>query len=118
VPMAAAGGVVVVAGDVGAAAMRSCQRVRVRMGRDLMLRQWKLQPLRRRLSRVGVSLRLVPIVAGVMVDETVAGVSAVVGIVGGWMRFVSGLLRGATAVRRRMRMSRWTLRLRDRRLSR
>ena len=70
----------------------------------MMLRQWKLQPLRRRLSRVGVSLRLVPIVAGVMVDETGVAVSAADAIVDGWMRFVSGSRRVAIAVQRRIRM--------------
>ena len=62
-------------------------------------------------------LLLVSRVVAVIV-EIVVGASAVDVTADGWMRFVSGLLRGATAVLRRMRMSRWTLRLRDRRLSR
>ena len=62
--------------------------------------------------------RVVTVVDVTGIVEIVVGASAVDVTVGGWMRFVSGLLRGATAVRRRMRMSRWTLRLRDRRLSR
>ena len=37
-PMVDAGGVVVVDGGVGAAAMRSCRRVRGLLARDLMLR--------------------------------------------------------------------------------
>ena len=52
------------------------------------------------------------------IAEIAVGASAVDVTVGGWMRFVSGLLRGAIAARRRIRMRRWTLRLRDRRLSR
>jgi len=64
-----------------------------------------------------VRLLLVSRVVAVIV-EIVVGASAVDVTADGWMRFVSGLLRGATAVLRRMRMSRWTLRLRDRRLSR
>ena len=62
-------------------------------------------------------LLLVSRVVAVIV-EIVVGASAVDVTADGWMRFVSGLLRGATAMLRRMRMSRWTLRLRDRRLSR
>ena len=62
-------------------------------------------------------LLLVSRVVAVIV-EIVVGANAVDVTVDGWMRFVSGLLRVAIAVRRRMRMRRWTLRLRDRRLSR
>ena len=69
-----------------------------------------------RSLRVSARLLLVSRVADVIV--IVVGASAVDVTADGWMRFVSGLLRGATAVLRRMRMSRWTLRLRDRRLSR
>jgi len=55
---------------------------------------------------------------GTVIVAIVVGANAVDVTVDGWMPFVSGLLRGATAVLRRMRMSRWTLRLQDRRLSR
>ena len=54
------------------------------------------------MIRVGVSLHRVVIVAGVI--GTAVDVSVADAIVGGWMRFVSGLLRVAIAVRRRMRM--------------
>ena len=62
--------------------------------------------------------RVVTVVDVTGIVEIVVGANAVDVTVGGWMRFVSGLRRGGIAVRRRMRMRRWTLRLRDRRLSR
>ena len=62
--------------------------------------------------------RGVTVVGATVIVAIVVGVSAVDVIVGGWMRFVSGLLRVAIAVLQRMRMRRWTLRLRGRRLSR
>ena len=62
--------------------------------------------------------RVVTVVAGIVIVEIAVGASAVDVTADGWMRFVSGLRRGGIAVRRRMRMRRWTLRLRDRRLSR
>ena len=62
--------------------------------------------------------RVVTVVDVTGIVEIVVGVSAAGVTAGGWMRFVSGLHRGGIAVRRRMRMRPWTLRLRDRRLSR
>ena len=58
--------------------------------------------------------RGVTVVGATVIVAIVVGVSAVDVIVGGWMRFVSGLLRVAIAVLQRMRMRRWTLRHRDR----
>ena len=55
--------------------------------------------------RASVRLLLVSRVV-IVADEIVVGVSVVDVTVGGWMRFVSGLLRVAIAVRRRMRMRR------------
>ena len=60
----------------------------------------------------------VTVAAGIVIVEIAVGASAVDATADGWMRFVSGLRRGGIAVRRRMRMRPWTLRLRDRRLSR
>ena len=62
--------------------------------------------------------RVVTVVDVTGIVEIVVGANAVDVTVGGWMRFVSGLLRGAIAVRRRMRMRPWTLRLRGPPLSR
>jgi len=68
-----------------------------------------------RLRAIRAKLRRV---AGVMVAGIAVGVSVVDGIVGGWMRFVSGLRRVGIAVPRRMRMRVWISALPVARLSR
>ena len=50
--------------------------------------------------------RVVTVVDVTVIVEIVVGASAVDVTADGWMRFVSGLLRVAIAVRRRMRMRR------------
>ena len=110
-PMADAGGVDVVDGVVAVAAVRMDRRWRVRVLPLLRLTMSLWRSL-----RVSARLLLVSRVADVIV--IVVGASAVDVTADGWMRFVSGLHRGGIAVRRRMRMRPWTLRLRDRRLSR